>query len=276
MRTIDELKDRKKQLGYTNAVIAGKSGVPLATVQKIFSGATQHPRWETLASIEKALFEYTLTPQADLVREEMAEYSTPHDRMLQDNSRERLPGQGSYTLKDYYSLPDDIRVELIDGVIYDMTAPPRIHQEILGQLHIEFAACIDRHNKKYGTGCKVYFAPLDVRLLKDDRNMLEPDLIVLCHEDNNEMRIEGAPEFVLEVLSDSTRSKDCVLKLNKYLEAGVHEYWIVDPKTKKVLVYNFKEDILPETYTFDDQVPIGISGGGCAVDFRKISNEIGL
>lgn len=275
MRTLDELKDRKGQLGYTNALIAEKSGVPLATVQKVFSGATRHPRWETLAAIEKALFEYTLEPQAELVREEALDYSSSSDKKIRDNLAERWPRQGEYTLKDYYSLPDNVRAELIDGVLYDMTAPMRIHQEILGQLYLEFAACIEKHNKKHGSECKVYFAPVDVRLFKDERNMFEPDLVVLCHEDNNERRIEGAPEFVLEVLSKSTRSKDCLLKLNKYMEAGVHEYWIVDPQTRKILVYNFKEDVLPVTYSFSDYVPVGISGGECKVDFRKISRAIG-
>ena len=156
-----------------------------------------------------------------------------------------------------------------------MTAPRRIHQEILGQLYLEFSGCIEKHNKRHGSKCKVYFAPVDVRLFRDDRNMFEPDLIVLCHEDNNEMRIEGAPEFVLEVLSDSTRSKDCLLKLNKYLQAGVHEYWIVDPRTRKIFAYDFKEDVLPEVFTFSDKVPVSISGGECKIDFRKICAAVG-
>lgn len=276
MRNLDEIKERKAQLGYTNAMIAEQSKVPLATVQKVFSGATLHPRWETLTAIEKVLFpSYTLEPQAEVVSEEALDYGASSARVIRDNLAERWPRQGSYTLKDYYDLPDNVRAELIDGVLYDMTAPARIHQEILGQLHLEFAACIDKHNKKHDKKCKVYFAPVDVRLFRDERNMFEPDLIVLCHEDNNERRIEGAPEFVLEVLSKSTRSKDCVLKLNKYMEAGVHEYWIVDPHTRKILVYNFRDDPLPATYTFSDYVPVGISGGECRIDFRKISREIG-
>jgi Uma2 family endonuclease len=275
MRTLDELKGRKKQLGYTNAVIAEKSKVPLATVQKVFSGATKNPRWETLAAIEKVLYEYTLSPQTEVVREVLAEYDPSYEKKLKDNRNERWPRQGEYTLEDYYALPDDVRAELIDGVIYYMTAPRRIHQEILGQLYLEFSGCIEKHNKRHGSKCKVYFAPVDVRLFRDDRNMFEPDLIVLCHEDNNEMRIEGAPEFVLEVLSDSTRSKDCLLKLNKYLQAGVHEYWIVDPRTRKIFAYDFKEDVLPEVFTFSDMVPVSISGGECKIDFRKICAAVG-
>ena len=275
MRSLEELKERKGQLGYTNAVIAEKSGVPLPTVQKIFSGATRNPRWETLAAIEKILYEYTLEPQADFVREEALEYSPELLRRIRDNQAARWPRQGEYTISDYYSLPDDVRVELIDGVLYDMTAPLRIHQEILGQLHLEFASCIAKHNERHGSKCKVYFAPVDVRLFRDEKNMLEPDLIVLCHEDNNKHRIEGAPELVLEVLSPSTRSKDSVLKLNKYMEAGVLEYWIVDPEKRKIIVYNFTEDVLPSVYTFSDKIPVGISGGECSIDFLRISRNIG-
>ena len=123
MRTLDELKGRKKQLGYTNAVIAEKSKVPLATVQKVFSGATKNPRWETLAAIEKVLYEYTLSPQTEVVREVLAEYDPSYEKKLKDNRNERWPRQGEYTLEDYYALPDDVRAELIDGVIFDMTAP---------------------------------------------------------------------------------------------------------------------------------------------------------
>ncbi len=276
MMKISELIERKKELGYTNAMIADKSGVPLATVQKIFSGKTKHPRWDTLIALEKVLSPYDLSMATYIVREEMSEYTPMSDRQFKKETDERWPRQGHYTLKDYYALPDEMRVELIDGVIYDMTAPRRIHQEILGELHLAFAACVKEHNRNHDTKCRVYFAPIDVRLFMDDKNMFEPDLVILCHEDDNELRIEGAPEFVLEVLSPSTRSKDCLIKLNKYMEAGVFEYWIVDPLRKRIMVYNFREDVVPETYSFDDVIPVGISDGECSIDFGEIRRELGI
>ena len=134
-----------------------------------------------------------------------------------------------YTIDDYYALPEDRRVELIDGVIYDMTAPSGIHQQILGDLHILFRECADRH----GMPCEVLLSPFDVRLDKDNYTMVQPDLLVVCGEYDaaHEIRFEGAPDLVVEILSPSTRSKDQLLKLIKYERAGVREYWIVDPKS---------------------------------------------
>ena len=95
-------------------------------------------------------------------------------------------------------------------------------------------------------------------------------LIVLCHEDDNPARIEGAPELTIEILSKSSRTKDCIIKLNKYMNAGVKEYWIIDPFKMKVLIYTFEEDDSPEVYSFDDMIPVGISGGKCVIDFSKV------
>lgn len=285
MMTIEGLKKRKKELGYTNSLIAEKSGVPLGTVQKIFSGATEHPRYDTLEALQKVLIPsvdrdkggYRYNPDDDFfVREGDEEYyasselpKMPAKRINVPNwlvDDERWPNQGSYTTEDYYALPDDIRVELIDGIIYDMGCPSRAHQAILGQLLYQFMGCVRDHCP----ACEVYVAPMDVRLDCDDLTMVEPDLLVLCHEDNNEARIDGAPELTIEILSKSSRTKDCVIKLSKYMNAGVKEYWIVDPFKKKVLVYKFEDDDSPEIYSFDDMIPVGISGGKCVIDFSKV------
>ena len=89
--------------------------------------------------------------------------------------------------------------------------------------------------------------------------------------------IYGAPDFVIEVLSKSTRKKDMTVKLNKYREAGVREYWMVDSEEKdnlKIIVYDFEHDDLGHIYSFDDKVPVGISGGKCFVDFSKVKDEL--
>ena len=283
--TIEGLKKRKKELGYTNAMIAEKSGVPLGTVQKIFSGATEHPRLDTLEALQKVLIPsidrdkggYRYDPDNDFfVREGAEEYyasselpKVPAKKINVPNwlvDDERWPNQGNYTIEDYYALPDDIRVELIDGVIYDMGCPSRTHQIIQAELLFQLMMCAKTNH----SDCEVYVAPMDVRLDRDDFTMVEPDLLVLCHEDNNEARIDGAPELTIEILSKSSRTKDCVIKLNKYMNAGVKEYWIVDPFKKKVLVYKFEEDDSPEVYSFDDMIPVGISGGQCVIDFSKV------
>lgn len=296
MLSIEELRKRKKICGYTNAQIAEKSGVPLGTVQKIFSGATANPRFDTIEAIEKVLSVVPYSIGSDgtsFVRESMAAYkavrsgANDEDRLEEISDRRydeylkkigrygadisgRWTRQGQYTLDDYYALPDDIRVEMIDGVIYDMTAPAKVHQRILGALHIEFESCVAEH----GDQCEVLFAPVDVRLDRDDRTMVQPDLLVMCRPGESDKRIEGAPDLVAEILSPSTRRKDCTLKLNKYREADVREYWIIDPDKEKVIVYVFDDDELPTQYSFEDEIPIGISGGECSIDFSRIKARL--
>ena len=80
--------------------------------------------------------------------------------------------------------------------------------------------------------------------------------------------------MVVEVLSDSTRKKDIFIKGSKYCNAGVIEYWIVDPKKKRVHVYQFEEDYAPTIYTFADKVPVGIWNNECEVDFSEIYDYI--
>ena len=86
--------------------------------------------------------------------------------------------------------------------------------------------------------------------------------------------IYGAPEFVMEVLSPSTREKDQLIKLNKYKKAGCREVWIVDPDKYRVTVYDFRSDSWPDIYTFDDRVPVAISEGKCEIDFTKIKKKL--
>ena len=259
--TIQEMRDRKRELGLSNEEISRRSGLPVSTLQKLFSGKTRSPREQTINALEKVLSEkktgYTIPPAISHVSEAAFPYSIPEKK------------QGEYTLEDYYAIPDERRVELIDGVIYDMAAPSVLHQKILGQLYLQFQACAEAH----GEDCEVFLSPCDVRLNEDNQTMLQPDLFVLCRKVDISARfVSGAPDLVVEILSPSTRSKDMLLKLNKYYEAGVREYWIIDPQNKEVFVYDFSDpDFKPENYSFDSKIPIRISGGACSIDFSRIS-----
>ena len=99
--TIKEMQERKKELGLTYAQIAERSGLPVGTVQKVLGGITQTPRYDTIMALESVLGE----EQPMAVRESAVPYN--------------VKKQGEYTLEDYYQFPDDVRLELIDGVIYD-------------------------------------------------------------------------------------------------------------------------------------------------------------
>lgn len=279
--TLQEMIERKKELGYSNKRISELSGVPLGTVMKIFGGVTCRPRHETVSALERVLkpqpfrtgsasipaafrsaYE-SIEPLPGVVILREPEFSYNHN-----SSAPRL-----FTIDDYYALPEEHRVELIDGVFYDMAAPSLLHQELLGQIHYQLMTCQLNHP---GT-CRVYLAPCDVQLDKDIYTMVQPDLMVLCSpkEQIRDGRVcYGAPDMTLEVISPSSRGKDCLLKLNKYKKAGVRESWLVDPEHRTIFVYCFEKDRF-ETYSFEDIVPVGISGGECSVDFAMISRHLG-
>ena len=254
--TIEEMKRIKKEKGYSYAQIARMSKVPLGTVQKVFSGETTSPRYDTLMALES--FFKGEDMGASVVMEEAAVYKVSKK-------------QGDYTIKDYYALPEDKRVELIDGVFYDMSAPSFVHQRIGGELYRQIANFIFENKGS----CIPLMAPVDVRLDLDDRTMVQPDVVILCDQ-NKIMKwgIMGAPDFVAEVLSPSTQRKDCIKKLDKYMEAGVKEYWMIDPYKRKLIVYEFERESYPAVYGLSGQVPVGIFGGGLVVDMGLIGDMV--
>ena len=282
--TIEEMRARKKELGLSNKELALRSGVPLGTLQKIFSGATSAPRRAAIEALEKALAgssgtfgrsgtdRRAVSPGAEsrgewasCVKEAQFQYGT---------EAKKKKTQGEYTLEDYYAIPDDRRVELIDGVIYDMSSPSNVHQAVLSALLFRFTAFV----KKNKGGCRVYPAPFDVQLDRDNRTMVQPDISVIC--DRGDQRLMqfgccGAPDLVVEILSPSTARKDLLIKLEKYIRAGVREYWIVNLKTQQVIVYeNAPEGLEMRSYSMRDQIPVGIWDGRCVVDFEEISEDI--
>ncbi|MDO4617337.1 MAG: Uma2 family endonuclease [Lachnospiraceae bacterium] len=257
--TIEEMKKKKQELGYSNERLARLSGVPEATIQKIFSGTTKSPRYETIHALERALSDSTGKTAA--VREGTADY-------LIDNNKK----QGEYTIEDYRSLPDDQRAELIDGVIYLMTAPATLHQLIAGEVHYQIKAFI----KQKGGKCLPFIAPVDVQLDRDERTMLQPDVLICCDADLvAPENIFGAPDFVLEVISPGTKRKDFTIKLSKYQNAGVREYWIVDPYKKMIFVYFFEsETCCPGLYPIDAAVPVNIYNGELMIDLTDVLDWI--
>ncbi len=170
---------------------------------------------------------------------------------------EALAHANIYTEEDYYNLPENVRAELIDGQLYYMSAPSRIHQEILMFLSKIIANYID---SKKGP-CKVYPAPFAVKLFsEDDRNVVEPDVSVICDPNNlTDRGCTGAPDWIVEIVSPSNSSHDYVRKLNLYMDAGVREYWIVDPIKKTVFVYHLEETKFEAAaYTFQDKIKVNI------------------
>ena len=314
--TREDMKKKKRELGYSNEQISRLSGVPLGTVQKFFGNKIQHPRYETLRAIEAVLYPEdgiasgrSFTHQSDdtavgvsghvdgiapagvsghpdgvtpagttrhkvvydcLTGQAISLVREPEGAL--DYRKDKLyPKAGEYTLEDYYALPDDVRAELIDGRFYIMEAPTYIHQMVLGELHLQFQQCIRTHNMP----CLCFLSPCDVQLDKDEKTMLQPDLIIVCNRELIQKRVcYGAPDLVVEILSPSTRKKDMAVKFTKYCGAGVREYWIIDPDNEKVIVYSFEDDMLVSIYGRDDRVPVHISSGICDISFKEIWDAV--
>lgn len=259
--TLEQMQYYKQQKGYSLDQISELSGVPRGTLQKIFSGETKSPRYETLKALEKVLKPKEVV-YFDPDNQESSEKGYVAERALAYGKQ-----QGQYTLEDYYALPEERRVELIDGVFYDMTAPSVPHQFAIGDIHMQVRDYI----RGKGGNCLPLQSPVDVQLDCDDRTMVEPDLLILCDRDKLIRRcIMGAPDFVLEVLSPSTKRKDAILKLKKYREAGVREYWMVDLRKERTVAYYFEEDELPVIYGADDEIPMGIYGGELKISMKAL------
>lgn len=252
--TIEEMKQRKLQKGYSYAQISELSGVPLGTVQKIFSGETERPRYATLQALEQVL----KSEDTNMVL---------NDSMVDSYGSPLEKNPGAYTIADYFAIPDEIRVELIDGAVYDMTAPDFEHQKIVGEIYRQIANYILENNVQ----CEAGISPIDVRLDSDDRTMVQPDLLILFdHEKIQNGKVFGAPDFVLEVISPSTKRKDYFKKLEKYENAGVREYWILDPYKKQLLVFFFEGDIYAQRYDLTQPVALHIYEGALQISFDHI------
>lgn len=160
----------------------------------------------------------------------------------------------TYTIEDIYALPEGERAELIDGEIYDMAPPNRRHQKILNFINTEINLYIRKNNGE----CEIYPSPFAVFLNEDDRNYVEPDISVICDQSKlDDKGCNGAPDWIIEIVSPGSRQMDYYKKLFKYRTAGVREYWVVDPERQFVTVYNFEKDNMEE-YSFGEDVPAGI------------------
>ena len=160
----------------------------------------------------------------------------------------------SYTIEDIYSLSDGQRAELIDGQIYYIAPPSWGHQVISRKLHQAIANYIDSNKGK----CEALAAPFAVFLNADDETYVEPDISVICDLSKlDDKGCHGAPDWIIEIVSPSSKVRDYMTKLFQYRTAGVREYWIVDPDKQMTTVYGFEKDTV-EQYNFNEDVPVGI------------------
>ena len=166
-----------------------------------------------------------------------------------------LPKQHAYTSEDYWNLPDGQRAELIDGQLYNMAPPSRMHQRLVSQ----FTRVIGQYIADHHGSCQVYPAPFAVNLDADDEDWVEPDISVICdHSKLTDKGCSGAPDLMIEVVSPSSSRMDYIIKLNLYMSAGVREYWIVDPLRQRTIVYRLESGDAPTIFAFSQPVSVGI------------------
>lgn len=164
-----------------------------------------------------------------------------------------------FTVKDYHETPEGYPLELINGHFFVMESPSSRHQSLVFELGFAIGSYIKKNNGK----CRVYPGPFDVELPTAKGTVVVPDLTVICDSSIiNEKGCKGVPDWIIEVLSASTQSRDKKEKLEVYESVGVREYWIVDPFENKVCVYQLKENentySLPDSYGFEEEIPSGI------------------
>lgn len=290
--TIDELIARKKALGYTNEQIAQLSGVPFGTVQKIFGRQTSSPRADTLRKLESVLFGrlYSFSTQ-QYVGEYLGEppmiYGTSAlDGRYSNNNEEDgewsnegviarayMPHkkQGEYTVDDVQLIPSDIRFELIDGYIIDVGTPSLEHQTLLEEINSQ----IDQFIRENHGECLSFITPLPVITDDNYKTEVHPDLIIKCPKEDNDGHYvfnETIPNFIIEVLSPSTKRFDTHIKLKKYMRDGVKEYWVIDLLRRDVTVHSLNGPL--RLYTFDDAIPVNIYDGKLQIDMLAAEKRI--
>lgn len=165
-------------------------------------------------------------------------------------------GKWQYTVEDIEALPEEVQAELIDGELFVRMETPSVeHQDISMGLSFQIELYIQRKMGK----CRVYQGRLGVRIKKDIHNYVEPDIALVCDEEKLDRKgCYGAPDLVIEIVSPSNRKMDYVRKLNLYHEAGVREYWIVDPKHRQVTVYCWEQSDQPTLYPFSERIKVGV------------------
>ena len=186
-----------------------------------------------------------------------------------------IPIKRKYTAEEFFEFtentPENERYELIDGRIYLMASPNVNHQRIIRKILRKLEDYLE------GKTCEPFMSPLDVVLFEKDKkndksqNVFQPDVFVVCDPNKiSEKRINGAPDFVAEIVSPSSETHDYLRKFKVYFKYGVKEYWIVNPMTKQIHVYiNIDDEEDYKTYTFDDTIKVSIFED-FEIDFKEL------
>lgn len=176
------------------------------------------------------------------------------------------------TLEEYEAIPEDVRAEVFDGQIYYMASPSQNHQTV----SMELSTILNTYLKRKKGTCRVFHAPFDVKLNDTPLTIVQPDLMIIC--DKNKLdgkRCNGAPDFIVEIVSPGNSSDDYIRKPYYYKNAGVREYWIVDPRRKVVTVNDFEGNDLNIQYSFNAAIKVNIFED-LYIDFSEIADLLSI
>jgi len=148
--------------------------------------------------------------------------------------------ENRFTYQDYLLLPEEQRVELIEGDFHMTPSASELHQRISKRLEFRFYQILEEKGEAF-----VYDSPLDVVL--SEENVVQPDLVIISRAKKaiiKDSHISGAPDVLIEILSPHSQKRDRIIKMKLYARHGVREYWIVDPDARSVEVYTWKRRTL--------------------------------
>ena len=182
------------------------------------------------------------------------------------------PQPETITLEQYEALPEEKRIEVFDGIIYDMASPSQIHQSLSMQL----STAINNYLLRKKGPCSVFSVPFDVKLSDKPLTIVQPYIMIIC--DKNKLdgkRCNGAPDFIIEIVSPGNPADDYIRKLYYYKNADVREYWIVDPENNSVQVFlqdgsSFLK--IHEDYGREDIAKVNVLDG-CFIELSKVFSE---
>lgn len=205
--------------------------------------------------LKKCKEEAIFITKNDRIIAKLSSYDDPSEGylMIKEGSAAYTYSGKRVTYEEFLKITEgnEERYEYIDGEVFLLSSPGMKHQIILSNMMKSLQDWFD------GKKCRVFAAPFDVTLLGEkieEKNVVQPDLLISCdyNEQRNERdRYTGIPALVVEILSPQTRGRDHIRKLHVYMDGGVSEYWIVDPKDMKVIQYNFVEKELTEMITYE-------------------------
>ncbi len=174
------------------------------------------------------------------------------------------------TLEQYEAYTDDTRIEVFDGIVYNMAAPSQEHQTIL----LELSTLLNSYIKQKKGPCRVFPAPFDVKLSDKPLTIVQPDIMIVCDKSKLDgKRCNGAPDFIIEIIFPSNAADDYIRKLYYYKNAGVREYWIVDPRRKIVTVNYFEGNMLNIQYSFDSAIKVNLYDD-LVINFAEIAEVL--